>query len=201
MEINVKAFQEAITEGNFEQKNYSLTEAAALSNIEKALAPVFADIDHALDAGKLIQASLTIQGDEPTTVRVETGVINLPFEDSKKVANFLDADQQTPLQLNLVIVSPYVNVSGLRIDEIATADAYLANKQANIAATAGEVHEKLEVIKETRETPQPVVKAAPAGRAKPVRKTAGRRTTTRKPAAKKATSRKAPAKKTSTKKR
>ncbi|MFD1393136.1 hypothetical protein ACFQ3L_05950 [Lacticaseibacillus jixianensis] len=202
MEINVKAFQEAIAAGNYEQTNHSATEAAALADIEKVLAPVFDDVDRALDAGKLISAQLTIEGAEPTTVRVETGVINLPFEDSKKVTNFLDADKATPLQLNLIVASPYVNVSGLRIDEIATADAYAASKRPNIAAAVGEVHEKLVLIKAAREAPKPIAKEAPASRAKTTRKTTARKTTkkpvARKPAAK--ATRKAPAKKASAKK-
>ncbi|KRN21984.1 hypothetical protein [Lacticaseibacillus camelliae] len=198
MEINVKAFQEAIEAGNYEQTNYPITEVAATAGVEKALAPVFSDVDQALAAGKLISAQLTIEGDEPTYVRIETGVINLPFEDSKKVTNFLDADKDTPITLNLIVVSPYVNASGLRIDEIATADAYLANKSANMAAVAAEVHEKLAAIKTARETPKPIVKEAPASRAKPTRKTSTRRTTAKKATTRKRTTRKPAAKKRST---
>ena len=198
MEINVKAFQEAIEAENFEQTNYPITEAAATADIEKALAPVFNDVDQALSAGKLISAQLTIAGDEPTYVRIETGIINLPFEDSKKVTNFLDADKETPIDLNLIVVSPYVNASGLRIDEIATADAYLADKRANMAAVAAEVHEKLAVIKTTREAPKPIVKEVPASRAKTTRKTTTRRTAAKKPATRKRTTRKPAAKKRST---
>lgn len=197
MEINVKAFQEAIEAGNYEQPNYPVTEQTATTDIETALAPVFNDVDQALAAGKLISARLTVAGDEPTEVRIETGIINLPFEDSKKVTNFLDADKEVPIRLNLIVASPYVNASGLRIDEIATADAYLADKRANMAAVFAAVHEKLATIKAAREAPKPPVKEAPASRAKATRKSGTRSSAAKKPTARKRTTRKAPTKKRS----
>ncbi|WP_461226005.1 hypothetical protein [Lacticaseibacillus suihuaensis] len=198
MEINVTAFQEAIENGNYQTTQFTATpEQVSRDGVEKALQPAFAALDAALDQGVLAQVDLVIESAEPTTVRLETGVINLPFADSRKVNNFLAEDATVPLRVNLIVISPYVNQSGLRIDIVAEADAYVQNRTANQAAVIAEVQEKLALIAAEAAAPKPVVKEAPASRAKA---TTTKKATTRKPAAKKATTRKTAAKKTTTRK-
>ncbi|WP_225047885.1 hypothetical protein [Lacticaseibacillus kribbianus] len=193
MEINVTAFQEAIENGNYQTTQFTATpEQVAQDGVEKDLQPAFAALDAALDQGILAQVDLVIESAEPTTVRLETGVINLPFADSRKVNNFLDEDATVPLRVNLIVISPYVNQSGLRIDIVAEADAYVQNRAANQAAVIAEVQEKLALIEAERTAPKPEALEVPAARAKA--------TTTRKTAAKKTTTRKATAKKTTAKK-
>ena len=122
MEINVHKFQEAILDGSFEHTENHLTAAAFKKDgIEAGLTKVFADVRKAIDKQQLIQADLVIDFPEPTIITVETGIINLPFANVNKVTNFLEADEIVPVRVYLVVASPFVNVSGLRIDEIATA--------------------------------------------------------------------------------
>lgn len=197
MEINAKAFQTAIQEENFEQINHSVTPKQAQADLTGALAPVFADLEAAINAGKLIQAQLTITSETPTYVRLETGVINLPFADSKKVSNFLDPDSMAPLKVYLIVATPDLNASDLHIDLVADAETYLANPKANQVAVIAEVTEDLVRIKANHDAPKPVVKAAPANRAKTTaRKATTRKATTRKTTAKKSTPRKAATKRT-----
>ncbi|WP_338216447.1 hypothetical protein [Lacticaseibacillus salsurivasis] len=196
MEINVKAFQTAIQEENFEQINHSVTPQQAQADLTGALAPVFADLEAAINAGKLIQAQLTITSETPTYVRLETGVINLPFADSKKVSNFLDPDSMAPLKIYLIVATPDLNASDLHIDLVADAETYLAHPKANQAAVIAEVSEDLVRIKANHDAPKPVVKAAPANRAKTTaRKSTTRKVTTRK-TTKKSSTRKAATKRT-----
>ncbi|WP_125706540.1 hypothetical protein [Lacticaseibacillus daqingensis] len=186
MQINVNAFQEAILAGNYETAVTAITpETLAQTTLAEAMTPVFAAFDAAIDAGKLVQADLVIESAEPTTVRLETGVINLPFADSKKVNNFLDEAELVPLTINLIVSSPYVNQSGLRIDRVATADTYVAAPAAQQAAIVASVSEKLIRIEAERTAPKPVAKPSPAQAA--TKRTTTRRTATKKPAAKKAT--------------
>lgn len=84
MEINTKAFQEAIMDGNYTTFNQDVTPAVAAKGLDSALAPVFAAVSDAIAQGKLIQAQLTITSAEPTIIRLETGIVNLPFADAKK---------------------------------------------------------------------------------------------------------------------
>lgn len=200
MDINTKAFQDAVMDGNFATFNQEITPAALQkSGVVQALTPVFTAIDDAIGAGKLIQAQLTITSAEPTIIRFETGIINLPFADAKKIINFLEPEELVPLRLYLIVVSPHVNVSGLRIDQIATLDDYNQTKTAQQAAIVTAVEGKLAEIEANAKAPKPEpVAAKPAAKAS-TRKTTAKKTT-RKPAAKKATTRRATAKKATTRK-
>ncbi|WP_461213769.1 hypothetical protein [Lacticaseibacillus sp. GG6-2] len=189
MQINTKAFQDAVMDGNYTTFDQEATpEAIAKSGLDTALAPVFAAVDAALDAGKLIQAQLTITSKEPTIIRLETGIVNLPFADAKKIINFLEPEEMVPLRLYLIVISEHVNASGLRIDEVATLDDYSKAKGAQQAAIIAAGQEKLALIAENavKPKPEPAKPAAkkPAAKRATTKKTT-KRTTTRKTAAKK----------------
>ncbi|WP_179396043.1 hypothetical protein [Lacticaseibacillus absianus] len=199
MEINVQAFQDAIAADNYQVTQLSVTPTqVADQGLDQCLRPAFAALDAALDQGVLAQVDLVITSAEPTTLRLETGVINLPLADSKKVNNFLDETAMVPLKLNLIVISPYVNQSGLRIDTVASADEYQQHRAADQAVVIAEAQEKLALIEAVRTAPKPVVKEAPAARAT-TKKPATRRTAAKKAPTTKATTRKPAAKKPATK--
>ncbi|MFD1484400.1 hypothetical protein ACFQ5J_04030 [Lacticaseibacillus baoqingensis] len=200
MDINTKAFQDAVMDGNFATFNQDITpQALKKSGIAQALQPVFAAVDDAISAGKLIQAQLTITETEPTIVRLETGIINLPFADAKKIINFLEPEEMVPLRLYLIVVSPHVNASGLRIDQIATLADYQQAKAAPQQAIIAATEEKLATIATNALAPKPEPGAAKPAAKKPARKAAAKKPA-RKPAAKKTTTRKPAAKKTAARK-
>jgi hypothetical protein len=187
MEINTKAFQEAIMDGNYTTFNQDVTPAVAAKGLDSALAPVFAAVDEAIVQGKLIQAQLTITSAEPTIIRLETGIVNLPFADAKKIVNFLEPEEQVPLKLYLIVIADHVNASGLRIDEVATLDQYTDQKAAQQAAIVAAGMQKLDEIAENQLRPAP----APVEKKPATRRTATKKTPTkRKTAAKKTTTRK-----------
>lgn len=203
MQINTKAFQDAVMDGNYTTFDQEATpQAIAKSGLDTALAPVFAAVDAALEAGKLIQAQLTITSKEPTIIRLETGIVNLPFADAKKIINFLEPEELVPLRLYLIVISEHVNASGLRIDEVATLDDYLKTKSAQQAAIIAAGQEKLALIAENAAKPKPEP-TAPAKRATAKRatakKTTTKRATTRKTAAKKPAAKKSTTRKTTRK--
>lgn len=192
MEINTKAFQEAIMDGNYTTFNQDVTPAVAAKGLDAALMPVFAAVDEAIAQGKLIQAQLTITSAEPTIIRLETGIVNLPFADAKKIINFLEPEEQVPLKLYLIVIAEHVNASGLRIDEVATLDQYTEQRAAQQAAIVAAGMQKLDEIAENqlRPAPAPVEKKPATRKATTKKATTKRKTTTRKPAAKKTTARK-----------
>lgn len=197
MQINTKAFQDAVMDGNFATENFTTTpDQLKQQGLDQALAPVFAAVDQAIADGKLIQASLTIESPEPTIIRLETGVINLPFADAKKIINFLEPEEMAELRLYLIVISPDVNASGLRIDEVTTLDDYTATKSAQQAAIVAEGMAKLQVIEENHNRPKP----EPEPEKKPAAKKPARKTTTRKTTARKTTARKTTTRKTTTRK-
>lgn len=182
MEINVHKFQEAILDGSFKHTENHLTAATFKKDgIEAGLTKVFADVRKAIDKQQLIQADLVIDFPEPTIITVETGIINLPFANVNKVTNFLEADEIVPVRVYLVVASPFVNVSGLRIDEIATAADYLTGFETLNKQMTASVHEKLDHIQEEMAKPKETAKPVPANKQKtPAKKTTRRTATTRK---------------------
>lgn len=147
MEIKVETFQAAAMEGNYVEQDHQVTAAAlAKSGVAKAMAPVFADFDAAILAGKLVQSQLTVKQNPETIIRLESGIINLPFADAKKIPNFLALDSEVPLNVYLIVISPDVNVSGLRIDLMSSAADYLADQTAQQAAIISAIEVKLAEI-------------------------------------------------------
>ena len=73
-------------------------------------------------------------------------IINLPFANVNKIPNFLEPDEIVPVRVYLIVASPFVNVSGLRIDEAATAADYLQDFDTINAQMTASVQEKLEHI-------------------------------------------------------
>lgn len=187
MDINVKTFQEAVLAGNFETPSSTVTPAAAAKDLAKALDPLVTATVANLQAGKLSRATVTITSAEPTVISLETGIINLPFADAKKVTNFLEAEELAPLAVYLIIESPHVNVSGLRIDLVASGDDFVAGPAAQLTAITAAVSEKLATIEENRLAPKPTVKEAPAAKKKTTRKSTTRKTAAKKPARKRTT--------------
>ena len=176
MEINVHKFQEAILAGTFEHTAVHVTAAAFKKDgIADALTKVFADVRAAIEKDQLIQADLVVDFPEPTTITVETGIINLPFANVNKIPNFLEPDEIVPVRVYLIVASPFVNISGLRIDEAATAADYLQDFDTINAQMTASVQEKLELAK-----PKETVKEVPANKQKTTAKKTTRRTTTKK---------------------
>lgn len=104
MEINVHKFQEAILAGTFEHTAVHVTAAAFKKDgIADALTKVFADVRAAIEKDQLIQADLVVDFPEPTTITVETGIINLPFANVNKIPNFLEPDEIVPVRVYLIV--------------------------------------------------------------------------------------------------
>lgn len=181
MEINVHKFQEAILAGTFEHTAVHVTAAAFKKDgIADALTKVFADVRAAIEKDQLIQADLVVDFPEPTTITVETGIINLPFANVNKIPNFLEPDEIVPVRVYLIVASSFVNVSGLRIDEAATAADYLQDFDTINAQMTASVQEKLEHIQTEMAKPKETVKEVPANKQKTTAKKTTRRATTKK---------------------
>ena len=181
MEINVHKFQEAILAGTFEHTAVHVTAAAFKKDgITDALTKVFADVRAAIEKDQLIQADLVVDFPEPTTITVETGIINLPFANVNKIPNFLEPDEIVPVRVYLIVASPFVNVSGLRIDEAATAADYLQDFDTINAQMTASVQEKLEHIPKWPSQKKPLKKCPPISKRPRLKKPRGERRPRRK---------------------
>ena len=102
----------------------------------------------AIKQDQLEQAELSIEGsDEPIQIRLETGIINLPFENINRVANFFDElEDSVPVNVYLVVVSPDLNASGLHIMQICPASDFVRGQGQDAVLVA--VAESLKKIQE-----------------------------------------------------
>lgn len=71
-----------------------------------------------LGVGELVIA------DSDTVIRVETNVINLPLQEVGRISKMISDEEVMGVNVYLLVISPKVNVSGLRIDEIANAEEF-----------------------------------------------------------------------------
>jgi hypothetical protein len=196
MEINVQHYLNRTADDQVQHFEQSSTIAATANaaGLTAALQPLATAINDATAAGELMRATLTINGGkEPVLVSFETGVINMPLANAKKVGGFLEADEIVPVNIYLVTESKYLNASGLRIDKLADSDEFAANTASILQSVVADVGAKLTHIAEEEAKPEPVAKPAPA------KKTTAKKTT-RRTTAKKSTTKKTTAKKTSAKK-
>lgn len=190
MEITVKDFMDQIETGSYEQVSTEtdLTTLAkdGLPNFTKTLFDATKD---ALKQNKMINAQLMIKTDgEPIVIQIQSGIINLPYENVKKVNQFFESeDEKVPVKLYLLVQAQDLNVSHFRIDQITTAADYLKDATEANDQIDDSIHQKLALI-EANEKERLAEEAKP----KPVAK----KSTTRKTTAKKA-----PAKRRTTTKR
>lgn len=206
MDINVQKYLDMAANDEVQHFEQSVSPEMVpdATGMGLALQPVVAAVVQAVQANQLMRATLTVQTAVPTTISFETGIINMPLANAKKAGNFFEIEEIVPVKIYLVTENPFLNASGLRIDELATSDEFVRNTDALLANVAPHAVEQLQHIAEEAAKPAPEPAAKPAAKKttrKTTKKTTTKRATTKKstakkPAAKKATAKKAPAKKT-----
>jgi len=126
----------------------------------------------ALKRDSLVQTELAVTGQRPVTFALETNIINLPYSNYKKIANFFDEGKNYEVNVYFETRSEYVNVSHFRIDQIATDEEILANEDEIVTKLVDGIVEKLKVVR-TYKKPEPKKKTT-------TRKTTSRKKTTTK---------------------
>ncbi|ERL64261.1 hypothetical protein [Schleiferilactobacillus shenzhenensis] len=211
MEIQVQKIVDMVPAEQIHTMTVTRTPAALKKEgLDAALGEVLDNFEASVAAGQMTQANLTVSTEVPVTFRLETNVINLPLADSNKLYQFFDLDATAPVNVYLVVESDDINVSHLRIDEVAPVTEFLSHQDQVRAQIIQAVQEKWDYL-QTVEHPTPAEQAAAekaAAAQAAAKKPATRRgttTTRRKSPVKKTTTRKtaaakAPAKKTTTRK-
>lgn len=190
MEIKVQDFVDRIEASDYTRFEVKKTASAVKkSSLKKQMEPIIAAVSEAVATGHLAQAQLEITGKITVTYRIETGVLNLPFENSKKIFQFFDMTQATPVKIYLVTVAENLNVSGFRIDEMGTADDLMTAEASVIDNIMTQVQTQWQFLEEHPEgvKPAPVVKKEPATKAKAKTTTKTKAKTTKKTTTKRKT--------------
>ncbi|MDF7639597.1 hypothetical protein PT285_09315 [Lactobacillus sp. ESL0791] len=163
MEINLTDLTKIIEEQDYLQDletakyaDLSKSKSKITEYAEKMLKEVAAAIKH----NSLIQTELAVTGQRPVTFALETNIINLPYSNYKKIANFFDEGKNYPVKVYFETRSDYVNVSGFRIDELCSSAELLENQAEMIAKLAEAIVNKLQEVRtfEKPEAKKPAVK-------------------------------------------
>lgn len=102
----------------------------------------------AIKKDSLIQTQIVVAGRRAAIFSLEANIINLPYADYKKIANFVNDDEVKPVNVYFETRSEYVNVSGFRIDELASGDELVKQADEYIDKLADMIQIKLKEIKE-----------------------------------------------------
>jgi hypothetical protein len=181
---DVTSFIEDVTNEKVEHKITTATLKDFIANPDDIMRPIYDFVEEQLNLGKLGYGEVRVD-DADLSVRLETNLINLPLSEIKRIDKMISDEDELPLNVYLVMISPNVNVSGLRIDEVASADDFVGNLDTYLPMMNDWVADHLAAA----------AKKAPAKKST-VKKAAPKRTTARKSAAKKTTAKKSTRKST-----
>jgi hypothetical protein len=117
------------------------------SSIQKYSEHMVNEVVTALKHNSLIQTQVAVSGQRPVTFSLETNIINLPYHNYKKIANFFEADQAYPVQVYFETSSEYVNRSAFRIDLLASEAEIEADPAAVSAKLTTAIQEKMKTIR------------------------------------------------------
>ncbi|EGM52108.1 hypothetical protein [Ligilactobacillus salivarius] len=149
MEIEVGNFITAIENEDYHKETITARASDVDSmGVADVMVPVIDKFESSIKDNKLTQIELVIDyADGPVFVRLESGIINLPYSNIDKVDNFFNRlEEKVPVVVNLIVESPKLNASGFRIDTLGSVDEFLANPENYEVKIAGNIAEKIAVI-------------------------------------------------------
>uniref|UniRef100_UPI003F5514CF hypothetical protein n=1 Tax=Lactobacillus acidophilus TaxID=1579 RepID=UPI003F5514CF len=155
MKINLKDLNDKIENQDYIQDletvkyaDISKSKSKIKPYAEKMIKEVLAAYKH----DSLVQTQLAVTGQRPVTFALETNIINLPYANYKKIANFFEEGQEYPINVYFETRSEYVNVSGFRIDQLASEEEVEKDSSAIVDKLVEAIIEKLTVVREYKKS-------------------------------------------------
>ncbi|KRL05685.1 hypothetical protein [Liquorilactobacillus oeni] len=150
MKIKVGEFIEKVENDGFYKKELPVINCkSAAQFVSQSLSAFFTEFKKNIEKEELVQVKQPIlMGTNQILLVLETGIINLPFANTKQVDNFFELNDETQEVVNLVVAADKLNKSGLRIDSFGTVAAF--NKESVVIEQklTNNVLDKLAVIEE-----------------------------------------------------
>ncbi|KRK32632.1 hypothetical protein [Loigolactobacillus bifermentans] len=143
MEMNTTEFLNTLTDATYLTHTVTLSAAQLKQPLAPQLAAGFAALKQDLTANKISQLRLELPFEVPATIELQAGVINLPFELSKKIALLTEADTQRAVNLYLITTAENLNASGMRIDRQVSVTAFLEDYDAAVQKITAAIETKL----------------------------------------------------------
>ena len=102
----------------------------------------------ALKHSSLSHVALEISGQRPVVFALESNIINLPYSNYKKIANFFEEGKEYPVAIYFETQSEYLNASGFRIDQIATEEEIEQDETVIVDRLTNAMQEKIKQVRE-----------------------------------------------------
>ncbi len=150
LEKDAASFVDDLINEKIEGKSFTKKLDDIMKDPAKVMQPVYDYVEEQLNLGKLAYGEVKASN-EDVAIRLETNLINLPFQDAKVISKMMQDQETLPVNVYLVISSPWVNKSSLRIDEVASADDYVGNVANYLDQMNNWVAEHLDMVKENLE--------------------------------------------------
>ncbi|GKQ42452.1 hypothetical protein RD055328_03750 [Companilactobacillus sp. RD055328] len=115
MKITVEDYIEFVENEKYATKAVAIKESDFDSKISAAIDKAVDFGEDSLDSGKLFEYQINVGN---TTFLIQSGIINLPFQDAKKVTHFFEAGQEVETKIYLITKSEFLNKSKFRIEEV-----------------------------------------------------------------------------------
>ena len=155
MKINLKDLNDKIENQDYIQ-DLETVKYADISKSKSKIKPyakkMVKEVVAAFKHNSLVQTQLAVTGQRPVTFALETNIINLPYANYKKVANFFEEGQEYGLNVYFETRSEYVNVSHFRIDQLATEEEIEQDSDAVVDKLVDAIVEKIKVVREYKKT-------------------------------------------------
>lgn len=155
MEIKLADLTDKIANQTYVQDLNTIKYADVTKTKLKSLAgKMLKEASAAIKHNELFQLQLTVTGQRPVTFGLEANIINLPYDDYKKIGNFFDGQQAETVNVYFETTSDYINASKFRIDLFATASDLLNQADKLTERLADDMAEKIKVVR-SYEPPKP----------------------------------------------
>lgn len=169
MKINLTDLTEKIEQQDYLQDletvkyaDISKSKAKLKSLATKMVKETAAAIRH----DSLSHVALEVTGQRPVTFALENNIINLPYSNYKKVANFFEEGKAYPVFVYFETQSEYLNTAKFRIDQLATEAEIVQNEDKVIEDLVAAITEKLSQVREYQK-PESQTKKSVATKAAP----------------------------------
>lgn len=149
MKISLQDLTDKISQGDYIQDLTTLKYADFNKKtvIRQQAEKMVREVAAAFKKNSLAQVQVAVTGRRPVTFSLETNIINLPYSDYKKIANFFEEGKDYPLNVYFETSSDYINVSKFRIDLLASEEELEKASDNVVAKLAQAMSAKLETIR------------------------------------------------------
>ncbi|WP_395391680.1 hypothetical protein [Fructilactobacillus sanfranciscensis] len=107
-------------------KNFETTLADLKKKPAQVLQPMCDFIEAGINSDKISSAELFLPKSD-ITIKLQMSIINLPLEYAKNINKIMVGDGVVPVDVYMIIASPFINKSKMRIDELALSDEFVKN--------------------------------------------------------------------------